>query len=362
VKRRSKFLLVTLLVTASILGTACSDGIRDAKRVDGTSRDAAGVSDVSGSSPNIDEFCSTFTRSNFLSAAEIATCFILVNQTSKFSAPHKLGGRVSLTVPKVECGAKSNVAGDPCVKTPGKYGEIRDHQNGSYGPRILTPNPFREVGAIQFQSAAMYAGTNQTVFVGSSEAPFSLSQSAAQAFFENPYSAGADGYCAKQGEFVGCSIVDGSWSTSGDWQRPRYTFFTKPMRITINNNSGSPMTKRSSEAGLGFLLDPVAQENVDSIATGGQAFIGGYRSVNSNDRQEWTGDYCVDYKPTGSIAAATCIPVTITVKLGYVDNKWVNQSSCVVNSKTAAVTIKCDTPTMNDSETDRIVTLNVKNF
>jgi hypothetical protein len=50
------------------------------------------------------------------------------------------------------------------------------------------------------------------------------------------------------------------------------------------------------------------------------------------------------------------------VKLAYVDNKWVNQSQCVVNSRTAAVTIKCDQPKMNDSDTDRIVPLNVKNF
>jgi hypothetical protein len=50
------------------------------------------------------------------------------------------------------------------------------------------------------------------------------------------------------------------------------------------------------------------------------------------------------------------------VKLAYVENKWVNQSQCVVSPRTAAVTIKCDTPTMNDSDTDRIVTINVKNF
>lgn len=359
-KRWNRYVALACALSIGLLVSACSDGVIDAKRTDGTSRSAAG----GDTSPNIDEFCSTFSRAGFMTAAEIGTCFLLENKTSKFTAPNKLNGKAALTVPKAECGSRGNVAGDPCVATKGKYGEIRDHQNGNmYGARVLTPNPFMDTGAIQFQAAAMWAGTEEIVYVGSSQAPFSLSQSSAQAFFSNPYSAETGGYCAAQGQFIGCTIVDGSWASRGDWQRPRYTFFTKPMRITINNNSGSPMTSSTPAApGRGFLLDPVAQGNVDSIPVGGQAFIGGYRSTNSTDEHSWTGSYCVDYKPNGSTAAPTCIPIDITVKLAYVDNKWVNQSQCVVNSRTAAVTIKCDTPTMNDSDTDRIVTVNIKNF
>ena len=359
-KKRFRPRAIVVAFGIALLASACSDGVTDAKRTDGSARSAAGAS----TSLNIDEFCSTFTRGGFMTAAQIGTCFILENKTSTFTAPNKLGGKAALTVPKADCGNKGNNANDPCVETNGKFGEIRDHQNGNvYGARVLTPNPFTEVGAIQFQAAAMWAGTEEIVYVGSSQAPFALSQVSAQAFFSNPYSASTGGYCSAQGQFFGCDLVDGSWTSRGDWQRPRYTFFTKPMRITINNNSGSSMSSISpASPGRGFLLDPVAQANVDSISTGGQAFIGGYRSTNSNDEQSWTASYCVDYKPTGSMAEPTCIPVDITVKLAYVDNKWVNQSQCVVNSRTAAVTIKCDTPTMNDSDTDRIVTVNVKNF
>ena len=349
---------VAFVLSIGLLTTACSDGVIDAKRTDGSSRSAA-----ADDSPNIDEFCSKFTRSGFFSAAEIGTCFILENRTSKFTAPNKLGGKFALTVPKAECGVAGSVTGDPCVATSGKYGELRDHQNGNiYGARILTPNPFRDIGAIQFQSAAMYAGTEEIVFVGSSDAPFTLSQSSAQAFFSNPYSAETGANCPSQGQFIGCATVDGSWAPRGDWQRPRYTFFTKPMRITINNNSGSPMSASSpASPGRGFLVDPVATSGVELIPWGGQAFIGGYRSTNSNDEQSWTASYCVEYRPMGT-AIPLCIPVDITVKLAYVDNKWVNQSQCVVNGRTAAVTIKCDTPTINDSDSDRIVTINVKNF
>jgi hypothetical protein len=365
---RMKKAAIAAVLTLSLLGTACSDGIRDAARVDGSSRSAAGWNWGSDESVNIDEFCSTFTRAGVLTAAQLATCFVLDNQTSKFTGPNKLGGRVALTVPKAECGVKSSLAGDPCVATSKKYGEIRNHQNGSiYGARVLTPNPFRGVAAIQFQSAAMYAGAEETVYVGSSEAPFTLSQSPAKAFFSTPYSADNGGFCAAQGQFFSCSLDNGSWSPKGDWPRPRFTFANKPMRITINNNSGSPMTMSSpASPGRGFLLDPVAQSNVESIAVGGRAFVGGYRSTNSNEEQSWTASYCVEYKPTGSTASPTCIPVDITVKLAYEgkegEGKWVNQSQCVVNARTAAVTIKCDQPTMNDSDTDRIVTINVKNF
>jgi len=271
-----------------------------------------------------------------------------------------LDSKTPLTVTRAFCSGTTDV----CVNETGYYGDVRTEGLGNtYGWRSLTPNPFTGLAAMQFMPNKIWQGTNNRLFVASSSAPFSLQQTAAQPAFENPSSGTNGGACSAQGSFIGCTIDQGSWQKDGSEQRPRFTFFTKPMRITINNNSGSSMSSSSpASPGRGFLLDPVAQANVASISTGGQAFIGGYRSTSSDEEQSWTASYCVDYKPTGSTAAATCIPVDITVKLAYVDNKWVNQSQCVVNSRTAAVTIKCDTPTMNDSDTDRIVTVNVKNF
>ena len=356
-KKRSLPLVLVACIAVALVASACSSSSPS------SSRNAAGTS-TSLSESDLNEFCApprdNDGDSGFRYVRNIVTCFILENQTKKFSAPNKLDSKVPLTVTKAFCSGYTK----PCMNETGYYGDIRTEGIGKvYGWRDLTPNPFTGVAAMQFMPYKIWQGTNNRIFINSQEAPFALQQTAAQPEFENPSSGTNGGNCDNQGSFIGCTLDRGSWQRDGTEQRPRYTFFTKPMRITINNNSGSPMSLTSpASPGRGFLLDPVAQGNVEAIATGGQAFIGGYRSTNSNDEQSWTASYCVDYKPMGSTANPTCIPVDITVKVAWVENKWVNQSQCVVNARTAAVTIKCDTPTMNDSDTDRIVSVNIKNF
>jgi len=326
------------------------------------SRNAAGAS-ASLTESDLNEFCAPARDddgdSGFAVVRNIVTCFVLDNQTKAFSGPNQLDSKVPLTVTKAFCGRDRS----PCVNETGYYGDLRVEGLGSvYGWRSLTPDPFTGIAAMQFMPNKIWQGTMNRLFVNSNQAPFNFQQSAAQPEFENPSSGTNGGNCDNQGSFIGCSLDRGSWQTSGIEQRPRYAFFTKPMRITINNNSGSAMSSSSpASPGRGFIVDPVALGNVDSIPMGGQAFVGGYRSTNSTDEQSWTASYCVDYKPI-SATTSTCIPVDITVKVAWVENKWVNQSQCVVNARTAAVTIKCDTPTMNDSDTDRIVSVNIKNF
>lgn len=356
---KKRFLPRAIVVTfcIALVASGCSSS-------SSSNRSAAGVSAASLSESDLNEFCApprdVDGDSGFRYVRNIVTCFVLQNQTKTFSAPNKLDEKTPLTVTRAFCSGTTDV----CRNETGYYGDIRTEGTGNkYGWRYLTPDPFTGLAAMQFMPNKIWQGTNNRLFVNSSMAPFSLQQTGAQPEFTNPSSGTNGGNCSTQGSFIGCTLDPGSWQRDGTEQRPRYTFFTKPMRITINNNSGSPMSLSSpASPGRDFLLDPVAQGNVDSISAGGQAFVGGYRSTNSNDEQSMTASYCVDYKPTGSIAAPTCIPVDITVKVAWVENKWVNQSQCVVNSRTAAVTIKCDQPTMNDSDTDRIVTINVKNF
>ena len=363
---RHRALIAALVLTVGLVAGGCSSssGSRSAsgnESATGNERAKASLSE-----PDLSEFCApprdSDGDSGFATVRNIVTCFVFVDEAKKFSAPNTLGAKVPLTVTKAFCSADKS----PCVDSSGYYGTIRHEGNGwPYGNRVLTPNPFTGLGAIQFMPNKIWQGTENRVFVNSSDAPFTLQQTAAQPYFENPSSGTNGGDCDTQGSFIGCSIDNGSWQRSGTEQRPRYTFFTKPMRITINNNSGSPMSLQSpASAGRGFLLDPVAQGSVDNITAGGQAFVGGYRSTNSPDEQSWTASYCVQYKPATSTAPPTCIPVDITVKVAWVeaDKKWVNQSQCVVNNRTAGITIKCDTPTMNDSDTDRIVSVNIKNF
>jgi len=350
-RSRRPVLLVALLLSIGLLAVACSgdDG-------SGAARSAAGAAD----SVNVNEFCSQFTRAGFMTAAEIGTCFILQNETRRFSAPGRLDAKFELTVPKAECGQESSTDGFKCVKTGGRYGEIRDHQNGNtYGKRFPTPNPFLETAAVQFQSAAMWAGTESIVYIGSNQAPMSLDQLPAKAFFSAPYSASNYGDCRGNGEFITCQIVENSWSSGGDWMRPRYIFRTQPMQITINNNSGRPMSLQAEPVpGVGYLLDPNGTSSSSAIKTipsGGRVVIGGYRSSNSTEGHSWTANYCID-------SLSGCVPVAITIKLAFVDNKWVNQSTCVPVNTSATSTYKCNTPTLNDSDEYRQAIVSITNF
>lgn len=354
-KKRALPLFAVLAMSVALVASGCSSSST-------SNRNSAAGSSGTLTEADLEEFCAPPRDSNEKSGFEyvrnIVTCFILQNETKTFSAPNKLDSKTPLTVTKAFCSRDRNI----CQDQSGYYGDLRTEGLGStYGWRYITPNPFTGVGAVQFMPNKIWQGTENRLFVTSSTAPFTLQQTAAQPYFQNPSSGSNGGDCDTQGSFIGCSLDRGSWQTSGTNLKPRYTFFTKPMRITINNNTGHPMSVSApSSSGRGFLLDPVAQANVDSIPTGGQAFIGGYRSTNSNDEQSWTASYCVDFRATPS--ASPCIPVDITVKVAFVDNKWVNQSQCVVVNTAPSVAIKCDQPTMNDSDTDRVVTINVKNF
>ena len=370
--RRPVPALAAVLVASALLFAGCGSSSGSADR---NAADYSNKSDYSVEWQNwlnyqktmdldLNEFCAApkdnSGASGFLNVGNIVTCFVLINKAERFSGPNALGWRVPLTINKAACGINKY----PCQNMTGYYGEMRSEGQGNvYGVRTLTPDPFTDMGAMQFQPSKIWQGTTNRLWVESNSAPFTLEQTAAQPEFSNPYSASNSGDCNTQGSFIGCSLDAGSWQTDGKEMRPRYTFFTKPMRITINNNTGMSMSLASTPStGRGFLLDPVAMQNVESIPTGSRAFVGGYRSTNSPDEQSWTASYCIDYKPNGSTAAPVCVPVDITIKVALVDGKWVNQSQCNPQSRSAAVTYKCDVPTMNDSDSDRIVTVNIKNF
>lgn len=371
--------LVALVLFAglALVATACSDGLRDAARSERTQRSASGFPDLSNfgnsfiqtrtngdptTSVDVDKFCSEIST-GWLDAAAIATCFVFDNQTSRFTAPGQLSGKFALTVPFAECGrddAGDRALGDPCVATSGRYGRIRNWGNDNgYGIRVLTPNPFLNLAAIQFRSSAQKAGTEELVYVGSTQAPLNLNQTPAKAFFSTPYSADNGGDCRGSGQFIACSLDPGSWSTKGDFPRPRYTFRTLPLQITINNNSGRPMSIQSGSrpvAGVGFLADPIGTSaDLTTIPSGGRLIVGGYRSANSNEGHSWTANFCID-------SLSGCVPVSITIKMGVVDNKWVNQSTCVVSNTSATATYKCNTPSLNDDDSWRQAIVSITNF
>lgn len=375
--RRRPLSVLVLVAGLALVATACSDGLRDAARSDGAQRSASGFPDLSNfgnsfiqtrtngdpnTSVDVDKFCSEVSPGLF-EAAAIATCFIFDNQTSRFTAPGQLSDKFALTVPYAECGrddAGDRALGDPCVATGKRYGRIRNYKNDNgYGIRVLTPNPFLNLAAIQFRSSAQKAGTEELVYVGSTQAPLNLNQTPAKAFFSTPWTDDNYGDCRGSGQFIACSLDRSSWSVNGDFPRPRYTFRTLPVQITINNNSGRPMSIQSGSRpvpGVGFLVDPSGTStDLTTIPSGGRVIVGGYRSTNSNEGHSWTANYCID-------SLSGCVPVSITIKMENEGGKWVNKSTCFVNNTSATATYKCNQPALNDDDAWRQAIVSITNF
>lgn len=344
-----------VLGVLGLLSVACSEDLEVAAPSAILGREAAGAD----TSPNIDEFCSAGT---FPFVRNITVCFVLRNETAKFTAPDVLGGKFALTVPRGDC--EKLYAEDICQETGGYYGSIRSQNLGNvYGRRVLTPDPFTNIGAIQFQPDEIWQGVDVRLYVGSNTPPFTTNQAMAQPEFEIPTAGKNGGNCKNQGEFIACELIGSSWSTAGNHGRPQYRFTTKPLRIQISNTTKHPMLLRSSSHGAGFLPDPVAIANVEAIPGGnGVAFVGGYRSVSGGGEQSYSASYCLDTSKTAdSIVPGEpppkespndCIRIELKISIGVDANgKPLNQSTCIVPNPPKTLTIKCPQPTLDPDGT-----------
>ena len=345
-----------LVGVLGLTGVACSDDLEVAEPSAVGGRLAAGAE----TSPNIDEFC---RPGSFPWVRNITICFVLRNETTKFTAPDVLGGKFALTVPRGDCEKLNST--DICQETPGYFGSIRSQDLGSvYGNRVLTPDPFTDIGAIQFQPDEIWQGVDVRLYVGSNTPPFSTNQAMAQPEFESPTAGDNGGNCNNQGEFIACELIASSWTTKNNHSRPQYRLTTRPLRIQISNTTKHPMILQSGTAGPGLLLDPVAQANVQLVQPGnGTAFIGGYRAVSGSGAQSYSASYCLDTSktaadlPTDPAAAppasslADCVRIELRFSIGFENGKPVNQSSCNIVNPSRTVVFKCNTPTLDAEAT-----------
>ncbi len=396
---RARRFLPLLLAGVLLVGVACSDGVRDAAK--GPSRGASGGSEAwpgpagcETQTPNLSQYAEHGARGypycnvnvdkwcndavSFYGLPDIGLCFALTNKTRRFTAPDTLGSKFPLTITNAYCESYRQ-SGSPndgylddqglCTSTTDYRGSVRVYTLNSLDAfddqaRLLNPNPFMETAAVQFMPHRQSTGPRIRLFVNSKMAPFSTTQAAASPFAEAPFVGTNGGDCDAQGRFISCrltsSIPTKAWSP-----KAYYDLGTYPLRLQIKNSSGRPMTLRSESAGSGFLLDPVARGSVESIPSGGTAYVGGYLEANSSTSEmSWTGSYCID-------APAGCINVDVTFRLKFTSDKdaldstarnYSNVSTCIVENRTAVATYKCNTPTYNNSVESPLLTANITNF
>lgn len=324
---------------------------------------------------NVAAYCNDAV--SFYGLPDISLCFALTNRTKKFTAPDTLGAKFPLTLSDAWCVSyrQTGSADDGklddlglCSDVSGYRGSIRVYTTGNVFPnqaRMLNPNPFMETAAVQFMPHRQSTGPAVRIFVSSLMAPFNATQQAAQPDAESPFAGSNGGNCDTQGEYLSCrltnSIPPKSWNPRGNFDIGNY-----PIRLQVKNSSGRPMRLLGSSAGSGLLIDPVALGSVDAIPAGGTAYVGGYLKANSSDAEmSWTGSYCIEQLAGG------CVNVDVTFKLKFTSDKdalnpqarnYSNGSTCIVESRTAATTYKCNTPTYNNSVESPLITANITNF
>ena len=364
---RSVLSAIVALAALAILASSCSSDTASTER---SAAGASGVDTTGFSFPqgdpavavNADDWCLRAQDSGgatgFRYVRNIVACNVMNNSARRFTAPGVLDGKFPLGVTKALC------SGDDwtCRSTGGYLGEVRNEgvwasNVTTKGDRYTYPNPFLVSGAIQFMPKKIWQGVETKTYVGSNVAPFNLTgQVLAQLHVDIPTTGDNSADCT-QGQYVTCAL-DSSVSRDSQ-QRFVWTLGTLPLQIQINNSSGRTMVQQSSPiAGAGYLVDPngtSTDAQLASIPAGGTVFIGGYRSANSDVEQSWTANYVIK-------SLSGDVPVTITIKLAKVDNKWVSQSKCTVSNRSATTTFKCNEPTINDSDAYRQAVVNITDY
>ena len=234
----TRVLRLSVVVAAVLLvAAACSDGVRDSARESGGNRNASTIEPeapactiASGAintqpgqvstkvvdslkqyaafgargNPNCDVVLSDWCRStaNYgVQLPDIAMCMVFDNKASRFTSPDTLGANFPLTavgafcVPYRQSGLASQGYLDDrglCTDTSGYRGSVRVYNTAETGygdqARLLYPNPFLGVGAIQFMPNRQSTGPYVQVQVNSTMAPLSESQAPARPAAQSPFS------------------------------------------------------------------------------------------------------------------------------------------------------------------------------
>ena len=360
--------LLVLMVAAGSFLTACSSDSSSAR----SAASATGISTEGFSRPtgdpnvsvNVGQFClrpqDSDGDSGFATLRNIVVCNVMTNETRRFTAPGVLSGKFPLGVTKAYCSDKD----DTCIETSGSYyGRVRtEGTNASNSPlkgdRYTTPNPFMGTAAIQFQPNKIWQGVETRTFVGSNVAPFDLTAQSPVELWVNVPTTGSNSANCTSGSWISCKFMTTGFDSGSD-KRAEFVLTTQPLRIQINNNSGRPMSAISPAVnGQGFLPDAIGsspESAFTTLPTGSVVWVAGYRSANSSADQSWTREFCIN-------TATGCVTVSITVKLGYSDGKVTNLSQCNVVNRSATATYKCNTPVVNESDADRVATVNITDF
>ena len=379
--RTARKIVAALGLGAMLLLAACS-GSSSSNRSAGGDEILPAPNGTPGQSINVNDYCKD--QSSVTSNGTI-TCFLLDNQTTKFSGPNQTNDKFELTVPRCLQGVNDN-SSLGCSNAGGYFGSVYATSSsracGASCPGRLTPNPFTELAGMKFTAGwQWFQGATNRLYVNSRQAPMDVNQIGASPYFDNPYTKDNRGSC-DQGEYIACELLSSSWQVDGSMQRPKYKFTTWPLVIQVVNTNKTAYLKQSVQArATNMLLDVNATSKSSSavpgdfiLSPGETGYMGGYRSTSDNGTTTFTTTFTVVGRTGGNTTPKVdangkdvldangnqiMVPVggfgsTFTISVVVpgrgVDAKSVSPSSCKVVNAASGVTYNCDAPTLTGEQ------------
>ena len=397
-RRRTQRLVPGILAVAALLLLgACSGSTTTADRnAAGAAGEIPAPNGTPSQSINVEDYCRDIPS---VTSNGTITCFLLDNQTTKFSGPNQTDDRFELTVPRCLQGDNDN-SSLGCRNAGGYYGSVYYPEYGSRNcysvcPGRLTPNPFTGLAGMKFTASwQWFQGTTNRLYVNSRQAPMDVNQVGASPFFDSPYSKDNQASC-DQGEYIACELIGSSWQRDGSIQRPKYRFTTWPLVIQVVNTNRVVYLRQSVQVRTAnMLLDPAATSKPASkvpgefiLAPGETGYFGGYRSTskdgtvtftttfsvvgrtggNTTPKVDGTGNDVLDASGNPVLVPVAGFGSTFTVSVVVpgrdVDSKSVSASSCKVVNASGTITYNCDAPTISGEQSSTMTAVvQIKDF
>lgn len=381
-------------LSAMLLLAACSSSSSGARNASGDDVIPA-PNGTPSQSITVNDYCKDVSS---VTSNGTITCFLLDNQTTKFSGANQTNDKFELTVPRCLQGVANN-SSLGCVNAGGYYGSVyatSDSRDcGATCPGRLTPNPFTELAGMKFTASwQWFQGVTNRLYINSRQAPMDANQIGASPFFDNPYSASNKASC-DQGEYIACELIGSSWQTDGSMQQPKYRFTTWPLVVQVANTNKTAYLKQTVQVRTtNMLIDTKATSKSSSIvpgdfilAPGETGYMGGYRSTSDNGTTTFTTTFTVVGRTGGNTTPKVdangkdvldangnqiMVPVggygsTFTISIVVpgrgVDAKTVSASTCKVVNASNTATYNCDAPTLTGEQSSTMTAVvQIKDF
>ena len=415
--RSNRPIVVLVLAFLSVVAVACSGDLSSSPRArmlaeaqSQSDPNATGIPGANTDPLDIDAFCGVGEARNSTSEINgymVASCFILDNRTSVFTAPGVISdaepNRLPLTVHRFSAVATGSGSLLGAYQPGGASGVVTGERVGSSRTALcgqdrnppdatacagrLTPNPFRGTAAMGFEQSQPWEGTVNKLEISAMPSPFDrapfqspffeLDQTPAKISMNNTWT-GEPTVACTNGRYIACSYDSGLQpKIHGGHQRPRFSFTTWPLRVSIQNAMTSqkkfsirPLVDADGQNLLrepkADTVLPIVNGNVIGVPPGATLEYGGYRMIGGV--VVWQGLFELVDANGGTSCNGCGTVVTITVKVdprppaeGKKEEPYAG-SSCEVMTM-GTVSLSCDTPVFSGSPRGQLTaTINIKDF